>query len=222
MLGMRPALENLLDEGLGRGADRGAPAEEPRRTPLQMRTMRLRHVLRDRRVATRHKAARMQPDARAPLKDLDGGRREAHVEQGVDQRMRDRVVMALDLDVVVDVDARAEPVGVDKPLGRQRLQRGSIEALEEIAPRDPAIRLHRTGIERDQQLANARIQRVEPEEGLVAQPRQNPSFGDLHGDFGLRFVARFRGTRRNDDRVIVLRPTRRTSAARPARSGTAP
>ena len=40
----------------------------------------------------------------------------------------------------------------------------------------------------------------------MAQPRQNPALGDLDGDFGLRFVSGFRGTRRNDDRVIVLGP----------------
>ena len=111
----------------------GAPAQEPRGTPLQVRAVRLRHVLGDRGVPARHEAARMQPDARAALKDLDRGRREADVEQRVNQRMRHRVVMAIDLDVVVDVDARAEPVGMDKALGRERLQRGPIEAREEIA-----------------------------------------------------------------------------------------
>ena len=106
-------------------------------------------------------AARMQPDARAALEDLDGGRREADVERLVHQRIRDRVVVAIDLDVVVDVDARLEPVGVDEALGRQRLQRGPIEPLEEIAPRAPAVALHRAGVERGEQLADARIERGE-------------------------------------------------------------
>jgi hypothetical protein len=39
----------------------------------------------------------------------------------------------VDLDVVIDVDARAAPVSVDVPIARER-QRRPIEALEERAP----------------------------------------------------------------------------------------
>ena len=87
-----------------------------------MRAVRFRHVLGHRRVPARLMAARMQPDPRAALEDLDGGGREADVERLVHQRIRHRVVVAIDLDVVIDVDARLQPVGMDEALGRQRLQ----------------------------------------------------------------------------------------------------
>lgn len=103
---MRATLENLLDERGRLGADRGAPAEQPRRTPFLVRAVRLRHVVGHRRVPTRVIAARMDPEARAALEDLDGRGGEAHVERLVHERIRHRVVVVIDLDVIVDVDAR--------------------------------------------------------------------------------------------------------------------
>ena len=49
----------------------------------------------------------MDPDALAAVKDLDGRRGEPNVELLVklDQDVRDGVVVLVDLDVVVDVDA---------------------------------------------------------------------------------------------------------------------
>ena len=70
-----------------------------------------------------------------------------HLDGGVDQRVRDRVIVAVDLDVIIDVDARLAPFGVDVAVARERLQRRSIEALEEVAPRRAAVPLHRAGIE---------------------------------------------------------------------------
>ena len=163
----------------------------------------------------------MHPDPRAALEDLDRRRRETHVERLVHERIRDRVVVAIDLDVVIDVDAGLQPVGMDEALGRQRLQGGAIQLLEEVAPRASAVALHRTGIERRQQLADAGIERGETEEGLVPQARQDPALGDLDGDLDLRFVPRFRGPRRHARRCDSAAPTRRRSAGRPARTGTA-
>ena len=96
-----------------------------------------------------------------------------------------------------------------KRSARQRLQRRPIEALEEIAPRarrrSPFIgrALRSVSSSRD-----ARVQRGEGEEGLVAQPRENPALGDLDGDFDFRFVARLRRSRRDDRRAVVPRPVR--------------
>src|SRR5919204_5201810 len=97
-----------------------------------MRAMRVRHVLGDRREAGM-RAAPVDPDPRAALKDFDGGGREPHVDGLMNEVMRDGVEMVLDVDVVVDVDARPAPLGVDETLGGQRPERGLIEAGEEIA-----------------------------------------------------------------------------------------
>jgi hypothetical protein len=54
------------------------------------------------------------------------------------------------------------------------------------------------------QLGDARVKGAEGEEGLVTEPRENPALGDLHGDFDLRFVPRFRRPRRQDGGAVVL------------------
>ena len=150
--------------------------------------------------------AAMHPDPRAALKDFDGRGREADVDGLVNEPMRHRVEMALDVDVVVDVHARLAPFGVDEALGRQRPQRRLIEAREEIAAGGPAVALHRPGVEIREQLADPGVQRGEREEGLMAQPREDPALGDLDGHFDFGFVARFRRSRRQNRRRVVRRP----------------
>ena len=173
-----------------------------------MGAVRLRHVLRDGRMTPGHIAAHVQPDAHTAQQHVDGRRRQAHVDGGVNQRMRDGVIVPVDLDVIIDIDAGVGPIGVDVAIPRQRLQRRPIEALEERAPRAAAVRFHRPVIEIDEQLGDPRVQRGQGEEGLVPQPRENPAFGDLHGDFDLRLVAGLRRSRGDDRRPVVPRPLR--------------
>ena len=134
LLGMGPALEQGLDERFGVAPDGGAPADQAGGAPLQMRAMRLRHVVRDGRVAAGQIAAHMQPHAHAAQEHVDGRRRQADLDGGVNQRVRDGVIVPVDLDVIIDVDARVTPVGVDVAIARERLQRRPIEPLEERAP----------------------------------------------------------------------------------------
>jgi hypothetical protein len=54
----------------------------------------------------------MHPDARTPLKDFDGGRRQPHVQRLVGQAIRHGVQMVIDLDMVIDVHAGLAPLGV--------------------------------------------------------------------------------------------------------------
>src|SRR5712692_5335303 len=76
----------------------------------------------------------MRGDALAAVEDLDGGRGQAGVDVFVDERVGDRVVVAVELDVIVDADAGADlPVAVDEGLRGERAQRGVIQPLEELA-----------------------------------------------------------------------------------------
>ena len=134
LLGMGPALKEGLDERFGVAPDGGAPADQAGGAPLQMRPMRLGHVLRDGRVAAGLIAAHMQPHAHAAQEHVDGRRRHADLDGGVNERVRDGVVVPIDLDVIIDVDARVAPVGVDVAITREGLQRRPIEPLEERAP----------------------------------------------------------------------------------------
>ena len=78
----------------------------------------------------------MRGDALAAVEDLDGGRGQARVGVFVDERVGDGVVMAVELDVMVDVDAGTDfPLAVDEGLRRQRAERGL----------NPAVRKGRGG-----------------------------------------------------------------------------
>src|SRR5439155_12905150 len=98
-----------------------------------MLLMRLRHVSGDRRVPTGRVVPGVGGDAQAAMEAFDGRGREADVEDLVDEGVRDRVVVAVDLDVIVDVDASDLPLAVDERRGRQGAQRRAVEALEQLA-----------------------------------------------------------------------------------------
>ena len=81
--------------------------------------------------------------------------------------------VAVDLDVVVEVDARLAPPGVLIALGRERLERGPVQVLEEAAPAALGL-LERPLVERRQQGLDRLADFAQREERLVAQRRQNP------------------------------------------------
>jgi hypothetical protein len=59
----------------------------------------------------RNQAAAMGGYAHAMIKDLHGGRRITRFQLRTDQLIRNAVIMALDLDVIVDVGADLLPLG---------------------------------------------------------------------------------------------------------------
>ena len=175
--------------------------------PLEVRLVRLRHVRGGRSCSRPRCALRAWAATRWPrVEDLDASSRVSRTStRFVHERVRHRVVVVVDLDVVVDVDARVLPLGVREGLGRQRPERRPVEALEELAAARAAVVAHRLRVELVEQLGDARVQRGEREEGLVAQPREDPALGDLHGDLDLGLVARLRRARRQDRRPVVRR-----------------
>src|SRR6266508_2908475 len=82
-----------------------------------------------------------------PVEELDGGGGQAGVDVLVQEGVGDGVVMAVDLDVVVDVDAGVDrPLAVDEGLGGERAQRRLVDALEELAAAG-AVQAHGAGVE---------------------------------------------------------------------------
>ena len=112
--------------------------------------------------------------ALAAMEDLDRRGAEARVDDLVEQGVGDGVIVALDLDVVVDVDAGDFPLAVDEGLGRQRAERGLIEAFEELAATG-AVHAHRPRVEVGDQFGDRPVQFGKREEAKVAQPRQYPA-----------------------------------------------
>ena len=137
-----------------------APADQARRTPFEMRAVRVRHVLGDRREAW-VVAPAMHPDPRAAVKDFERGGGEAHVDGLLNQPMRHGVEVVLDIDVVIDVHAHLAPLGVDEAFRGQGPERGLVEAEKEIAAGLPAVALHRPRVEVGEELADPRVQRGE-------------------------------------------------------------
>jgi len=81
------------------------------------------------------------------VEELDGGGGQAGVDVLVQEGVGDGVVMAVDLDVVVDVDAGVDrPLAVDEGLGGERAQRRLVDALEELAAAG-AVQAHGAGVE---------------------------------------------------------------------------
>ena len=85
--------------------------------------------------------------------------------------MRHAVVVLADLDMVVEVDPAALPLGVFVGLGRQGLQCWPVELLEEGPPAGcPAAQ--RPVVEIVEQLADRGVEIEQREEPPVPQPRQ--------------------------------------------------
>ena len=127
--------------------------------------------------------------------------------------------MAVQLDVVVDVDAGRLPLAVDEGLGGQRPERGLVQALEEL-PAAGAVQAHGPGVQVGEQLGDAGVEGGEREEGLVAEAGEDPALDDLHGDLDLGLVARVGGARGHDHRAVVLGELLVGALQARARSGT--
>ena len=117
----------------------------------------LRHVGRVGGVPARRVIAPMGGDALAAMEELDGRRADPRVHDFVDEGIGHGVVVAVELDVVVDVDARHGPLAVDERLGRQRPQRGVIEAFEELTAAG-AVEAHGPRVQIGEELGEARVE----------------------------------------------------------------
>ncbi|MNR13043.1 hypothetical protein D3C85_1294250 [compost metagenome] len=90
----------------------------------------LGHVLGLRGVAAFVQRAQVAGHTLVGVEALDGLGREPHFELVLHQLVWHRVEVAIDLDVVVDMDAYLFPFGVDVRMFRQPLQRWLVESLE--------------------------------------------------------------------------------------------
>jgi hypothetical protein len=101
--------------------------------------MRLGAMLGDRRGLIRLRAAGMRGHALAAMEDLDRGRRGANLDGLTAERVGDAVEVAVELDVVVNVDTRLSPVMQLEAFGGQRPEGGSIQLREQAVPRSGTL-----------------------------------------------------------------------------------
>ena len=103
------------------------------------------------------------------------------------QLIGNAVIVALDLDVVVDVHAHRFPLRQDIALGRERLQRRSVEgSIERGTSTFPLA--ERTLIQAFEKLGQGLVEIGEAEELFVAQYGDQPAFGQEHGGFHFSFI----------------------------------
>ena len=147
LLGVRAVGEDGLDEGGGLRAEGAGPVDEAGGGPLQVALMGFGHVGGLGGVPAPHVVADMGGHALAAMEQLDRGEGQAGVDVLVDEGVGDRVVMPVQLDVVVDVDAGVDlPLADDEALGGQRAEGGLVQAHEEVVAAG-AVEAHRAGVQ---------------------------------------------------------------------------
>ncbi|CAI9008909.1 hypothetical protein EMIT0324P_90003 [Pseudomonas chlororaphis] len=130
VLRMDSAFEDVGDDAGCIRAGLFCPADQSLRRPLGMFAVALGHVLGLGGVATFVWRAQVAGHALVGVEAFDGLCGQPHFELVFHQLVRHRVEVAVDLDVVIDVDTYLFSLGVDVWMFRQRLQRWLVEGLE--------------------------------------------------------------------------------------------
>ena len=87
--------------------------------------------------------------------------------------------MAVDVDMVVEVDPAQPPLGVFVGLRRQRLERRPVEFEQEVAAAHPKT-AHRPCVEVGDQQRDRLVERGQREEAPMAQTGQDPALDHQH------------------------------------------
>ena len=135
--------------------------------------------------------------------DFDGRVGAADLDPLADQLVGHAVEVAVDLDVVVDVDAADLPAREDVGRGRRGPQGGAVELLVEGAAADAKL-LQRPVVERVEEDADRPVQGAELEEGLVAEPGEYPALHQEHAVLRGGLVPGFPRPRGYDDGAVVV------------------
>src|SRR5271157_3983075 len=109
---MRPARQHRQDQRLGVRADVTCLASKPFGRPFAIAPVRTGHVIGQRAVPQTAVAPRMARHALATMEYLDGACGGAGVDLFTDQRVRHRVEVTVDLNMVVDADAGEAPLSI--------------------------------------------------------------------------------------------------------------
>src|SRR5579864_7608585 len=201
---MDPRRHHRLDQTGHRRAGLLRPAHQPLGRPLRIRPMCLRHVLGLRRVRSATKAAQMARHALALREAFHRLGAHPDIELLAHQLVGHAVVVAVDLDVVVDVDPRLLPLRVSEALPGQRSQSRPLETLEERPARAWQL-AEGPVVQRDEKLPDRLVDLGEREKLPVPQPSQDPSLHELHARLDLGFVSGLAHPRRHHRHAVVHR-----------------
>ena len=110
---MRPAAQDHFDQGGGVGPDSGGLAQDAFVGPAGLAAMDRGHVLGYGGVAAAHAAQQMASDPLTSVEQLDRALGDARFDLLAQQAVQHRVVVAVNVDVVVEPDAALAPPAVD-------------------------------------------------------------------------------------------------------------
>src|SRR5712671_2623886 len=116
----------------------------------------------------------MDGDAIALMEKLDGPRGDPRPQRLTQQRMRHRVVVLLDLDVIIEAGLALLPFGVDVRLCWERLQGRSVCRVEQSAPARAQMPRHSV-VECYEALPDRRVQLRQREEPAVPELGDDPA-----------------------------------------------
>ena len=148
-------------------------------------------------------ASRVGGHAPALEEDLDGGGGVADLDLLADQLVGHAVEVAVDLDVVIDVDATRLPAPQDVARGGEGPQSRAVELLVEGAAADAEL-LQRPVVELVEEDADRPVQGAELEEGLVTEPGEYPPLDQEYAVLGGGLVAGFPRPRGDHDGAVVV------------------
>src|SRR5512144_301539 len=130
----------------------------------------------------------MRGDPLALQKELDGARRQPHLDLAAGEAIGNAVEMTLDLDMVIDTHPAQAPFGKAIGLGGQALEVRPIEFLEQGAAGDPEAADRSLLIELPQQLADRRIEFGQTVKAAMPQSAEQPALDDQHRRLTLGLV----------------------------------
>src|ERR1700726_4846502 len=137
LFGVGPALQDQLAQGGRGGTDRRRLVANALDGPVGIAAVARRHVIGDGGVAVIAAGAQMRGDALALEKDLDGARRQPHLDLAAGGAGGGAVKGSLARDVVTDAAPPQPPFGKGIGLAGQPLEVRPIEFLEQRAASDP-------------------------------------------------------------------------------------
>ena len=176
-----------LDIGLGVGADLGGLAADALGRPVCAEPVVRRHMFTVGGMLAVAGRPGMGGHTLAFKICLYGAWRDPHPQFLLQKLIRHRVIVASDIDVVIEPGPALLPFSVDVGFHRQGLERGLVQRLEQI----PAAGAQMPGdlaIELIPKRADRSVQFIEPEEPPVPQPGHDPALRQQHGRLDLCLV----------------------------------
>src|SRR5215813_9365595 len=203
LLGVRPLAHDDVDQRRGAGTDRGGLPLDALERPIGEAPVAGGHVLGKRTVLAAVRGnARVCGHTVVAMEHFDGRFRVAGPQFLAHERIRHRVEVGLDLDVVVDPGAALLPLGEDVGFGGKRLESSTLYLLKQCASAGAEMARHPI-VDLRNEPADGFVELGEREECAITEFGDDPPGGDLYPNLDFRLVPGFVWPCREDRRAVV-------------------